>query len=259
MTNQLNFTIAGKGKPILFLHGFCESLEVWKYLEPYISTKEQFIAIDLPGFGKSPLPKFHSDHEFSLVDVADIIADFIKNELEEPPLVIGHSLGGYITLALAEQHPQLISGFALYQSTSLADSEEKKEIRDKAVKFVQERGMEMLMPTFIPSLFAQENKERLKTDILEIIKTAQETSKETYIAYSIAMKNRNDYSNVLRNFSNTKAIIAGEHDPIIPIATSDHLASISTNIIYHKLKNTGHMGMIESPEASSKIILNLTK
>jgi pimeloyl-ACP methyl ester carboxylesterase len=54
--------------------------------------------------------------------------------------MIGHSMGGYITLAFAEEYPQYLDSFGLFHSSAFADSEEKKAIRTKAIDFINDKG-----------------------------------------------------------------------------------------------------------------------
>ena len=53
--------------------------------------------------------------------------------MHNPVIMIGHSMGGYITLAFAEKYPDLLTGFGLFHSTAFPDTEEKKATRRAAL------------------------------------------------------------------------------------------------------------------------------
>ena len=89
----------------------------------------------LPGSGKSGIP----EGKISIEDYADIIKGIADEELidQNEFTLIGHSMGGYITLAFAEKYPELLNAFGLFHSTAYADDDAKKEIRKNKKAFNQ--------------------------------------------------------------------------------------------------------------------------
>ena len=139
----------GKGKPILLIHGFPFHQEIWDGYVERLSDEFRVITIDLPGFGKSePLKS-----PFTLDQVASTLLDFLgKNDLKKINIV-GHSLGGYVALAMVKNSPELFASLVLFHSTAYADSAEKRESRSKVVEFVQKNGALPFTSGFIPPLF----------------------------------------------------------------------------------------------------------
>src|SRR5882762_1616418 len=90
----------GKGQPLILIHGFCETHEIWNGVAEKLSEKFEVFTIDLPGFGNSPSLKT----PFSLDTIGTKVYDWITKEKIKNPVVIGHSLGGYVTLAMAARH-----------------------------------------------------------------------------------------------------------------------------------------------------------
>jgi pimeloyl-ACP methyl ester carboxylesterase len=156
---MLNSIVSGNGLPVVFIHGYGEDLSLWDDLRATLSQKYKVIAIDLPGFGKSqPI-----DGPFSLNQIAEIVHDYITLNLQiEQFIVLGHSLGGYISLALAESFPNSVLAFGLINSTSFADKDEKKANREKTVEFINKYGAAFFLQAFVPNLFTPANQSRLK-------------------------------------------------------------------------------------------------
>lgn len=236
----------GAGKPIVFLHGFCETSEVWSPLIGDVAGYAHAFRVDLPGFGKSELPPT----PFSLEDIARFLWAWVDEQEIQNPVIIGHSLGGYVTLAMASQRPHDVAGFGLFHSTALADSAEKKENRTKVIEFVSKNGVSPFIDTFVPSLFADKN----HPAIPGVDKMARATKKDTLLAYTAAMRDRPEKVNFLHQFEKPVLILAGEKDGVIPMDSLKNQAGNLKKGQYFALEGVGHMGMHEDTAGSLKSI-----
>ena len=124
----VHYEIIGEGLPLIFLHGFNENSAVWDLIIPALAKQYQCVVIDLPGFGKSPLPA-----NLSIKYMANAVHRVIEEINIAKPIVIGHSMGGYVSLELAAHYPDLLSGVGLFHSTAIADTDEKKDNRLKTI------------------------------------------------------------------------------------------------------------------------------
>ncbi|HEY5818177.1 MAG TPA: alpha/beta fold hydrolase [Mesorhizobium sp.] len=108
---RLHYVEAGEGPPILFIHGLGAQLHHFKgTIFDSLEDRYRLIALDRPGSGYSTRPMFANA---GLYAQAATIAGFIDALGLERPLVVGHSLGGAVALALAVEHPEKIGGLAL--------------------------------------------------------------------------------------------------------------------------------------------------
>ena len=229
---------SGKGPVIIFLHGFCETHEIWdSFITPF-EANYHVITLDLPGFGKSPLPS----GPFSINQIADIVSDWIRIKNLEPALVLAHSLGGYIALAIAKNRPELLAGIGLIHSTVFADTPEKKENRNKVIEFVTRNGVEPFVETFVSGLFASESDQHIPF----VHRIALTTQLETLINYNSAMRDRPDHSDTWRSASMPKLLVAGFKDTIIPVKASREMALMTKGIAYWELPEAAHMGFLEA-------------
>ena len=236
----------GSGPPLVFLHGFCETHEIWNDFISPLAAHFRIITVDLPGFGESEILR----SPFTIDEVGDKLVSFLKEKEIQASLVVGHSLGGYVALSLAERYPEILKGFCLFHSTAFADSVEKRENRDKVMEFVKKNGVQPFVDTFVPGLFFDKS----NTAIPEVHRIASQTKQATLIGYSKAMRDRPDRSGVLCKNEIPKLVLAGVEDTLVPIQISQEMGQISQNCSYYELRNTAHMGLFEAKMESQMAI-----
>ncbi|AFL83768.1 putative hydrolase or acyltransferase of alpha/beta superfamily [Belliella baltica DSM 15883] len=246
---MISFTKQGAGKPIILLHGFCETKEMWKIFSEQLSKSHKVYCLDLPGFGESSLKV----SQLNLEEVAVTLHDWMEEQEIQKPIIIGHSLGGYVALAMAELMGSEIDGIGLFHSTAFADDQEKKHTRNKTITFIKKHGVEKFIDSFVPPLFSAQHQERLVEEIATLIQYGKKTAKKTVIAYIQAMRDRKDRFEVWKTFGGAKLMIAGTLDPAIKIEASKEHEPFAT--AYHELEGVGHMGMFEAKKPSLIYVL----
>ncbi|MEO6540982.1 MAG: alpha/beta hydrolase [Ferruginibacter sp.] len=254
---KIFYRTIGKGKPVVLIHGFAEDGDIWKnqieFLKDHLSNEQagfQLIVPDLPGSGKSDLIK-----DMSIEGLADAIKEILFLEVSkvsptggdlEGAVLIGHSLGGYISLAFAEKYPNLLSSFALVHSSAFADNEEKKANRLKSIEFIKKNGAyEFLKATITGLYMCQDGSEPSDTYIKAQVEKSKAFTDEAIIQYYQAMVNRPDRIAVLKNFGKPILFIIGEHDNAVPFPQSMQQCYLPDRSHIHILRNTAHMGMLE--------------
>lgn len=246
--NKIYYKSKGKGRSVLFIHGFCETHEIWEPFIDLITPAAQTIAIDLPGFGESRMPI----GQLTLETVGGLLNDWIIESGIDRPVLIGHSLGGYIGLAMAHLKPSLFSGLVLFHSTALPDSEERRFSRIKVTDFVKKNGVKRFMDSFIPGLFS----DKANPYISKAYNLGVKAREESFLLYTEAMRDRPSRVDVLRECRFPILILAGEQDTVLPISTLVDQSRLNSEILFHVLKNTGHMGMYEAEKEASEALNN---
>ena len=240
--NKIVFSESGQGNTVIFLHGFCESKELWKNFESHLSSDFRVISPDLPGFGESrPMP----GDNWSLEDVANSLKQWTDDQGLDKFTLIGHSLGGYIALAFAKNYPDKLDAIGLFHSSIFEDTAEKKEIRSKTVEFINNNGIEAFIDNFVPNLFYKGRHNELKKVIDHQKKVGNNTNPAAATTYMAAMRNRSSSVNFAKSFNKPALIIAGVHDNSVPFEKSEEMASFFSEATAHFLQETGHMGMYE--------------
>ncbi|MEN2280705.1 alpha/beta hydrolase [Algoriphagus sp. SE2] len=249
----IHFSEKGQGQPLILIHGFCEIGDMWQDFAKELSSDFRVICPDLPRVEKSIIVQA----SLSMEEIAVILESWMEENKIDHPIVIGHSLGGYVTLALTELMGEKLKGVGLFHSTAFPDSEEKKGMRDRTIVFLQKYGVDAFVTSFIPPLFPESRREELQADIELAIKQAKTCSLEGLIAYTLAMRDRKDRFEILRDFSGPKLFIAGELDTAVPIAVSRIHKEVVTE--YVEFENTGHVGMIERKPETIEIVRDFCK
>ena len=265
---KIFYRITGTGKPVVLLHGFGEDGEIWDNQINFLKDHCTLIIPDLPGSGKSELIA-----DMSIEGMAEVIKEIMTIELQQfsmQAVVIGHSMGGYITLALAEKYPQLLQSLGLFHSSAFADSEEKKAARLKSIGFIQNNGAYEFLKTSLPGLFLRGQEDRgldgskpsdpyppdpYSADITALVEKGRSFTPEALIHYYQAMIARPDRTAVLKNFSHPILFIIGEHDKAIPFEQSMQQCYLPAQSHIHILRNSAHMGMLEETDKANKALL----
>lgn len=249
----IHYSINGSGTPIVLLHGFAEDHTIWNNQVNALSKVCKIIIPDLPGSGKSGLLPGEG---IAIEAYADCMYALLLHEKIERCIMLGHSMGGYITLAFAERYPEMLKGFGFVHSTAFADNEEKKINRIKGIKFIEEHGAFAFIKNTTPNLFSDSFKKEHPEKVEAIMEAGKYFTIAALTQYYTAMLNRPDRQHVLEKSNAKVFFIAGTEDvaaPLDDILQQSHLPRVS---YIHIIRNVGHMGMIETPEEVNKHLLH---
>jgi pimeloyl-ACP methyl ester carboxylesterase len=248
---KIFYRVYGSGKKLMLIHGFPETGDVWKNQVEYLKDKFLLIIPDMPGSGKSEMVP-----DMSMEGMAEVIKAILDNEdpASGKVALVGHSMGGYITLAFAEKNANYLSGFGLFHSTAYADNEEKKAARRKGIDFIRQHGAPEFLKTSVPNMFAPSTKTENQALVDKFLQSANNFSSESLVSYYEAMMKRPDRSSVLQTASVPVLFIMGENDTIIPLSDGLKLCSLPEKSYIHVLSKSGHMGMLEEPDYANEIL-----
>lgn len=260
----IHYKIYGAGIPVLLLHGFGEDSSVWNRQVAVLQEHCQLIVPDLPGTGNSQwngvndewsMVNDHLSFTPSINNLANAIYHLLLAEHIQSCYLLGHSMGGYITLAFAERYALMLRGFGLIHSTAFADSEEKKKNRLRGIELMQQYGGYSFLKTTIPNLFGEAFKKNSPEEIEQLIQQAAGFSTPSLQAYYYAMMNRPDRTQVLKSNPLPVLFVLGTEDvaaPLNDVLQQTHLPLIS---YIHILDGVGHMGMWESTERLNELLI----
>jgi len=243
---HLRYSDQGKGEPVVLLHGYLESLEIWDGFADELSADYRVICVDLPGHGGSGV--------YSALDTMAIMADSVKHVLDilkiGRAVIIGHSMGGYAALAFEDFYPEVTIGFGLFHSHALPDPEDKKLNRDREIALVEAGKKKQFININIPNAFATDNHEQFAEQIEWAKQIALSTADKGIIHALQGMKARPDRRDVLKVSADPVLVIAGLKDYYIPFDVYEQHFTLAPDTEVVVLENSGHMGFIEEKDKS---------
>ena len=251
---KIRFSDKGKGRAVILIHGFLESLDIWEEFSERLSKKFRVITIDLPGHGETSC--------IGYVHTMELMAQCVKavmNHLQlRRYLLVGHSMGGYVSLAFAELFTDNVSGLCLFHSTALPDSPEKKIDRSRAIEAVK-KNHKQFINELIAKLFAPDNINRLENEISKVKLIASGTSKQGIVNALEGMKERQGRETVLKNSFYPVLFIVGKKDAVIPwksMVPQIQSCKYPSNLM---LEEAGHMGFYEEKERTLSALSRFAK
>ncbi|MBJ6361331.1 alpha/beta fold hydrolase [Paenibacillus sp. GCM10012307] len=236
---------------VILLHGYCGSSAYWTDLLPQLKEHARVIIPDLRGHGAS---EAQNGQVYEMDNFAGDILELLDAlELKKTALV-GHSLGGYITLAAVNRYPERINGFALIHSTALPDSEEAKQNRDKAVQTIRQGGIPAFADGLVPKLFAPKHLESMPEQVDLARRIGHGTSAQGAAATALGMKARPDRTPLVRHATVPVLLVAGAEDQVIPAESTFQGAEGNAGVQTHLLEGAGHMGMLEAASGLAEVL-----
>ena len=262
---------------IVLLHGYLESLLVWdEFIKVLFSSAEsrggqtspatdaaatttpaekpqhplRIVTLDLPGHGISVVAGEVHTMEF----LADTVAAGIRALGIDRCTVVGHSMGGYVALALCERHPELLDGVVLLSSTPNADTPEKQENRRREIELVRSGRKELLARIAPEAGFAEENRPRMRDAIADLTEQVCVTEDEGIIALLNGMIVRKDRNELLRTTAVPVLFLLGRRDGYIPAEAAERMVAEHPEAEVVWLEHSGHMGFLEEPEATAEAL-----
>jgi pimeloyl-ACP methyl ester carboxylesterase len=249
---SISYTDNGKGTAVVLLHGFLENQTMWNAFIPQLTKKNRVITIDLLGHGETEC----LGYVHSMEDQADMVHNVLHQLKIRKTVLIGHSMGGYIALAFAELYPEMVKGILLQNSTSRADSDERKLNRDRAIVAVKQNYTNFVRMS-IANLFSENNRERLAEQIEKVKIEALKTPLQGIVASLEGMKIRKDREVILHFAPYPIQLVLGKKDGVLNY--DDSIDQIENTKVQLTTFPDGHMSHIENQEELLKVFISFLK
>jgi 3-oxoadipate enol-lactonase len=232
---------AGSGPALVLLHGLPFQRGMWAPQLSALSKRFRVIAPDLRGFGESGMPS----GEPSVDTYADDIAALIAHWKTGPAILAGHSMGGYIGLAFARRHPELLRGLVFVASRSTADDADAAANRRSVAARLRTESPQFVADAMLPRMPASGNKD---PNLLAAIRALMEPLRAEGIAFAqLALASRPDSTPHLAKVVCPALVVAGEKDAIIPLEESGIFAAGLRDGRLEVVEGAGHMLSWEKP------------
>jgi pimeloyl-ACP methyl ester carboxylesterase len=235
--------------PVILLHGFGENQSIWDSTVDKLSEEVQILVFDLPGFGNN----------ITSASSIDEMANDVINQMDElhieTAIVIGHSMGGYVTVNLAARFKNRIKAIGFFHSNVLEDNLEKKTNRNQAIVHLKKYGTQEYLKSMAKSMLSPKN--ALNKNMLRL---ANEHLKDANVIGLVgaleAMRDRTNHLDFLSQTDIPILWIAGRNDSFMSVDSLAEQAWYCQRCMFVTLEHSGHLGMLEEPKEAQQILLN---
>jgi pimeloyl-ACP methyl ester carboxylesterase len=269
--NFLDF--GGSGPPLLMVHGLGGSALNWASVGPELARTHHALALDLAGFGRTPL----FNRSAAVGANAELVHRFIEKVIGEPVLLMGNSMGGHIAILVAEAHPAwvtamilvdaatpggrvrrpqaaMLGGFAAISIPGLGENLLDRRVRQLGAEGLVHEALDLVCAD--PSRVAQE----LVRAHVQLTREREKIGRQSVRAFSQAtrsialrMADPRFWSRVAK-ISAPTLIIHGSLDRVIPLAAARELARRRPDWQLRVLDGIGHVPMMESPQLFMDVV-----
>lgn len=242
---QLYIEESGRGTPLLLIHGFPFNHEMWRPQIDTLSPYARVIAPDLRGHGQSP----PSTSPYTMDLLADDCAKVLETVgVQEPVIVCGLSMGGYVAFAFYRRHPSLVARLILAATRAKADSPEAKENRDKTAELAQESGVQAVTANMLPILMSPKTYQTKPEVVNRVKRIMDQTSTQGMVSALMGMKERPDSTATLEAINVPTLIIHGQDDQIIPLQEAKAMHAAIQNSQLEIIPESGHLPNLEQAD-----------
>jgi pimeloyl-ACP methyl ester carboxylesterase len=228
----------------VFLHAFPLHGGMWKSQQEYLMQNHiNSVAVDYPGFGKTPV----MGTDISMKDLSKAVMESLARQNIHQMILVGCSMGGYLAFQLYRDYPEKIVGMVLSNTRATADTE---EARDRRLQFIDQirttQDIEFIKKMHMYKFFSRKTAEQQPDVIRQVDQWMQEITHEGVISALHAMAYRLDSTDLLSSITFPVLIIHGEEDPFIPPDDYKIMVQNIPKAEVHIFKNCAHLCNLEN-------------
>ena len=241
----------GSGMPVIFIHGYPLNRTLWEPQLEALADIARIIAPDLRGHGGSdPIPGIYTMRAMAK-DIKELLETL---KIEQPIILCGLSMGGYVCFEFMRSYPNMVQGMILAATRATADSIETKVNREEAAAIAQERGPQAIANMMLTKMLAPATYEK-RPELVERARNIMEKiSTQAIVGDLRGMLNREDSTPLLKEINIPVLILHGGDDQIIPQAEVDLMKNEIKNARVEIIPEAGHLLNIEQPDLFNKAV-----
>lgn len=239
--------VVGEGEPVLFIHGFPLSGEMWRGASEALSDRWRCIVPDLRGHGRSGASAGATMARYA--DDLAALLDMLK-ELR-PVVVVGLSMGGYIAFEFYRRHRVRVRAMVLCDTRAEADAPDGAAKREAMAQDVLKNGSRAAADAMIDKLFATGTSPQLRQHWLDAMSRNPPVG---VAAAARALATRPDSTPTLATIDCPTLLVVGREDAITPLAAMEAMASAIEGARPEIIEGAGHMPPVEQPGEFNRIL-----
>jgi len=251
----IHYEVSGQGTPMLLIHGYPLSGELFAKNREALSKQFKVITLDQRGFGQSKTPnseasvKTYAEDAFAVMDALKI----------DKAIIGGMSMGGPVALEMYRQSPERFKGMMLIDTTANPAIPPEAGLWNGMATLVQDKGVSALPPVLLKDMLTGETRLAKKPVVSTLEGIIKQASKEAAIAGAHVLANRPDSRPTLPTIKVPTLIIVGVADTIYPPAMATAMKEAIPNATLKMIDGAAHAAVIEKPDQVNQSILDWAK
>lgn len=245
----------GKGAPILFVHGFPLSHDMWRRQIDAFGQNCRVIAPDLRGFGESNITAGAATVTLTMDAFAADLHGLLHGVFVDQPVVFcGLSMGGYVAWQFFRKYRAQLRALILCDTRAAGDTPEAAAGRLKLAEKVLTHGPHAVLDAMLSRLFSPKTAER-RPELLSDVRAMILRNSPAGIAAALrGMAERPDCTEMLAHIDVPTLLICGQDDQITPVAEMRGVAQAIRGAQFVEIPDAGHMSPLENPDAVNAAI-----
>lgn len=264
----------GNGPTMVMVHGLGGSHLNWRRIAPLLTGRYRVLALDLRGFGLTPL----DGHDARLATQVSLVAEFISNMASEPVILVGNSMGGLVSLLTTAEHPELVAGLVMInpalpiRSSSAINRDTVLRLGLPLVPGLGEMAVRHYETSASPEQRITESfqyitadPDRIDPETLQAsiemarVRLAMEWSDKAFaqamrsIAAVLLPVGR--FRRTLHSVGAPTLLIHGQEDRVVPPQSAEWLAMERPDWEFHSIEDVGHVPQLELPHVVVSLIM----
>ncbi len=253
LLNDLTFSVntRGNGIPLLLIHGYPLNNRIWEAQIDDLDEIAHTIAFDLRGHGDSDGTQGPYSMDMHAADCRDVL-DALG--VDQPAILCGLSMGGYIAFSFFRNYPERVAGLILAATRAGADTPEGKASRDKAIELAKKDGPGSVAETMLAKMLSPRSYNRRQELVQQVWEIMGSTSLDGIIGDLEGMKDRPSSVPTLGQIDRPTLILHGSDDQLIPSTEAIAMRAAIQGSILRVLLDAGHLLNMEQPELFNRAI-----
>jgi pimeloyl-ACP methyl ester carboxylesterase len=249
--NDLAYTDRGEGTPLVLLHAFPLTRQMWRSQNDGLSTQLRVVTPDLCGFGESTTSTEPPD----LGVMADAVLGLLDRLKLSRVVLGGLSLGGYVAMEILRRRPQVVSALVLADTKASADPDPAADNRRRMADLLErDRNTRVLVHDVLPTLVGATTREQRPDTVAWLREMVEDTDPAGAAWAQRAMAARPDSFDTLRQVRVPALVVVGEEDELSPPPDAEAMVQAIPGSQIAVLAGAGHLSAVESPEAFNSVV-----
>jgi 3-oxoadipate enol-lactonase len=243
-TVELAYEEAGRGEPVVLLHGFPFNRSMWREQAEALRESFRVVTPDLRGHGETAVA---AGEVATMEEMAADVAALLDRLGVGRAVVGGLSMGGYVTLAFCRLFPERVRALVLADTRPQGDTEEGRRAREQTAQRALREGMAALADSMLPKLFAPPTYAERPDVVARVREMIMRMKPEGAAAALRGMAVRRDQTDWLPEISAPALVVVGGEDAITPPADSETLRAKIPGARLEVIEGAGHVSNVERP------------